>query len=209
MRLRIASAADSAALLAIYGQYIETTITFEYALPDVQEFAARITGTLAGYPWLVCEEDGRILGYAYAHRAQARAAYQWNAELSVYLDRACTGRGLGPVLYRALIALLTMQGVRTVYGCVTRPNPPSEAMHRQMGFTRLGVFHKAGYKCGAWHDVTWFEKEIAPHTDAPVPPTPFPALPREQVEDVLSTLAEKKKNCYPFIYKEKQGGEFQ
>ncbi|MBP3312026.1 MAG: N-acetyltransferase [Butyricicoccus sp.] len=189
MKLRVAAAADSAALLAIYGQYIETTITFEYVLPDVREFAGRITGTLAEYPYLVCEEDGRILGYAYAHRAQARAAYQWNAELSVYLDRSCTGRGLGRMLYRALIDLLRMQGVKTVYGCVTHPNRPSEALHARLGFAPLGTFHKAGYKCGAWHDVTWFEKEIAPHADAPTPPVPFPALPQAQVEDVLARCA--------------------
>ncbi len=101
MGIRMATAADTAELLAIYGQYIDTPITFEYELPTQAEFSARIAGILAEYPYLVWEEDGRILGYGYAHRHMERAAYQWNAELSVYLDRSpedkgwaggCTGR---------------------------------------------------------------------------------------------------------------------
>ena len=191
MELRIASAEDSAALLAIYEPYIETAVTFEYTLPSIQEFAGRIVETMAGYPYLVCQEAGQILGYAYARRAQARAAYQWNAELSVYMAPAHTGRGLGGALYRALLDLLRMQGVKTAYGVVAQPNPHSEALHLRLGFAVLGTCRKAGYKCGAWHDVIWFEKELAPHGNGPAPLTPFPELPQEQVERVLRRYSKK------------------
>lgn len=185
MNIRIATARDSAALLAIYAQYIDTSITFEYVLPTVQEFAGRIMETLTEYPYLVCEDEGTIVGYCYAHRAQVRAAYQWNAEASIYLDREYTGRRLGKLLYGMLFELLAMQGVKTVYGCVTDPNPKSVALHERVGFTRFAVFPQAGYKCGAWHDVLWFQKELNPHEDAPVPVTPFPALPQERVAAIL------------------------
>lgn len=90
---RFAAPADSAALLKIYGEYLDTPITFECALPSEAEFAGRIAAVGREYPYLVCLEKGRIVGYAYAHRQAGRAAYQWNAELSVYLDRSCTSRG--------------------------------------------------------------------------------------------------------------------
>ena len=116
LTFRFAAPADSAALLKIYGEYLDTPITFECALPSEAEFAGRIAAVGREYPYLVCLEKGRIVGYAYAHRQAERAAYQWNAELSVYLDRSCTSRGLGRRLYGALIDILRLQGIRTVYG---------------------------------------------------------------------------------------------
>ena len=147
--MRFASAADAAALLAIYGQYLDTSVTFEQDLPSEAEFARRIGEYGGMHPYLVWEEGGRPVGYAYAHRLGERAAYQWNAELSVYLDRDCTGRGVGRRLYSALMDILRLQGIRTVYGCVTLPNEKSEGLHRTMGFQKLGTYHSAGYKCGA------------------------------------------------------------
>ena len=127
MNLRFADEHDAAACLAIYAQYIDTSITFETALPSEDEFAGRIRSYGAVYPWLIAEEEGKILAYAYAHRAQERAAYDWNAELSVYVSKNAAGRGLGTRLYRALLALLKEQGVRTAYGVVTMPNDASAA----------------------------------------------------------------------------------
>ena len=106
MKLRFADEHDASACLAIYAQYIDTSITFETALPSEAEFAGRIRSYGAVYPWLVAEEDGKILAYAYAHRAQERAAYDWNAELSVYVSKDAAGMGLGAKLYRALLDLL-------------------------------------------------------------------------------------------------------
>ena len=186
---RFAAPADSAALLKIYGEYLDTPITFECALPSEAEFAGRIAAVGREYPYLVCLEKGRIVGYAYAHRQAERAAYQWNAELSVYLDRSCTSRGLERRLYGALIDILRLQGIRTVYGCVTVPNEKSEGLHAALGFARVATFHAAGFKAGAWHDVAWFEKAIAPYDADPSPIRPFPAVEAADIAAVLERFA--------------------
>ena len=177
MNLRFADEHDAAACLAIYAQYIDTSITFETALPSEDEFAGRIRSYGAVYPWLIAEEEGKILAYAYAHRAQERAAYDWNAELSVYVSKNAAGRGLGTRLYRALLALLKEQGVRTAYGVVTMPNDASAALHRKLGFGLLGTYHNTGYKNGRWRDVVWFEKPIGSFTGEPRPLIPITRLP--------------------------------
>ena len=187
MTLRLASPEDGPALLAIYARYIHSAVTFEYELPSRAEFARRIRETLEVYPYLVLEKGGTPLGYAYAHRLGERAAYQWNAELSVYLDRACTGRGLGSSLYRALMDLLRLQGVKTAYAVVTHPNPASEGLHRSLGFRLLGFHQNTGYKNGIWHDVAWFEKALAPYGPRPRPVTPITQIPAEDISRVLSS----------------------
>ena len=186
MSIRLARPEDGPALLAIYGQYIHTPITFEYELPTQEEFARRISSTLEGYPYLVWEEGGAPLGYAYAHREREREAYRWNAELSIYLDSRATGRGVGRALYTALMELLALQGVRTAYGAVTDPNPASEGLHQALGFRRLGVHQNTGYKNGRWHGVIWFEKALAPYGPEPAPVVPFPRLSPEAVAAVLA-----------------------
>lgn len=196
MEIRFATERDSAALLHIYRQYIDTPITFEYELPTEAAFARRIRDIAAAYPYLVCEENGRIVGYAYAHRQAERAAYQWNAELSVYLDRAYTGRGIGKRLYGMLMDLLRLQGVRTVYALVTVPNEKSEGLHRAMGFRRMGTQRSTGYKDGAWRDVAWFEKAIAPYGEAPAPLLPIRQVPAEQTAAILR---ESGRRCEPLL----------
>ena len=173
MTLRFADERDTPACLAIYAQYIETSITFETILPSEAEFAGRIRSYGAVYPWLIAEEDGNVLAYAYAHRAQERAAYGWNAELSVYVSEAAAGRGLGTRLYRALLELLKAQGIRTAYGVVTMPNDASAALHKKLGFRLLGTYHNTGYKNGRWRDVVWFEKHIGSFEGAPEPVRPI------------------------------------
>lgn len=159
--LRRASAADAQGILDIYAPYIENTaVTFEYDVPSIEEFTARVRQAASTYPYLVCEADGDIAGYAYARRHKERAAYGWNAELSVYLSPAWQGRGIGTALYRALIALLDAQHVKNLYACVTLPNEASVRLHEKTGFSLLGAYHKSGWKNGAWHDVGWFEKRL-------------------------------------------------
>ena len=133
MNIRLAHPEDAEALLAIYGQYIDTSITFEYELPSRAEFEGRIREFSRDYPYLVCEDGGKIVGYGYAHRAMERAAYQWNAELSVYLDRDSRAKGLGKKLCLLLMELLRLQGIRTVYSVVTSPNPRSERLQQAPG----------------------------------------------------------------------------
>lgn len=185
MLVRLVVPNDSTALLNIYGQYIETPVTFEYVLPTEQEFANRIAGISKCYPYLVCEENKQIKGYAYACRHLERAAYQWNAELSVYLDRSFTSRGLGKKLCRILIDILKLQGVRTVYGGVVVPNAKSEALHKSLGFEAAGVYPNMGYKCGKWRDVIWFAKQIAPYDVDPQPIIPIGRIPEEQIQKII------------------------
>ena len=185
MGLRFATAEDSVALLEIYGQYLDTPVTFEYALPTEAEFARRITDFGGAYPYLVWEENGKIFGYAYAHALGERAAYQWSAELSIYLDHSSTGQGLGRRLYGALTDILRLQGIHTVYGCVTVPNERSEKLHAALGFRLAGTWRSSGYKCGAWHDVAWFEKPIAPYQQDPAPFRPIGTIPAETLEKIL------------------------
>lgn len=185
MRVRFAEEKDAADLLKIYNQYIDTTITFEYVLPSEEEFQRRIRETKRAYPYLVCETDGQIIGYAYAHRSMERAAYQWNAELSVYLDRDVRGEGIGRHMYDILIALLKEQGVKNVYAYVTSPNPRSEAFHREMGFSKLGTYHSSGYKCGRWCDVLLFEKQITPYEIEPKPIFTIHEISEEVIRAIL------------------------
>ncbi|MDO4269619.1 MAG: GNAT family N-acetyltransferase [Eubacteriales bacterium] len=183
--IRLASAADAPRLLAVYAPYIEhTAVTFEYDVPGVDEFAARVTETAAAYPYLLCEREGEVLGYAYAHRHMARAAYGWNVETSVYLAPDVQRQGIGTALYRALTALLERQNVKNLYACVTLPNKASERLHEKMGFSFLGAYHKSGWKNGAWHDVGWFEKRLG-GDEAPRDFIPLPRLCRSAVDEIL------------------------
>lgn len=184
--VRFASSADAERLLAIYGQYIGTSVTFEYDLPSPAEFAARIRDIIERWPYLVCEQDGAAVGYAYAHLARERKAYGWYVELSIYLDRSHTGRGLGRRLYGLLLELLRLQGVKTAMGCVTVPNPASEALHTALGFVRAGTSPSAGYKNGAWHDVAWFEKPLSPYDVPPAPVVPVGDLDPAVVQALIN-----------------------
>ncbi len=185
MSIRMAEPADVPAMLAIYAEYIDTTITFETEVPTEQDFRGRLEGILNEHPWIVWEEDGRVCAYAYAHRLKERAAYAWSTELSVYVDRGCRGSGIGRRLYEALIAILGMQGVVRVFACVTIPNGPSESFHRAMGFRTVGRFEKAGYKSGEWHDVEWLEKEIRECDGCPGEMVLLPDMDMSEMESVL------------------------
>jgi L-amino acid N-acyltransferase YncA len=186
MIIRLASIKDRNALLKIYSQYIDTSITFECVLPTEEDFEERISGIIKDYPYLVCEENGEILGYAYAHRQMEREAYQWNAELSIYLDKSFTSKGVGKKLYCILIDILKLQGIKTVYGGVTVPNKKSEGLHLGLGFTSLGVYHNTGYKNNKWHDVEWFEKQIMPYNIEPEPFVSITKIDSEKIQEIIN-----------------------
>ena len=185
MIIRLATIKDSNALLKIYSQYIDTAITFECVLPTEKQFEERIADIIKDYPYLVCEENGEILGYAYAHRHMEREAYQWNAELSIYLDNNFTSKGIGKKLYSILIEILKLQGIKTVYGGVTVPNKKSEKLHLRLGFKSIGIYHNTGYKNGKWLDVEWFEKQIMPYSIKPEPFTPINKIHNEKIQEVI------------------------
>lgn len=189
--LRQARPEDAEAVLEIYAPYIKNTnITFEYEVPSIPEFRKRMEGIMEEYPYLVCEIDGVMAGYAYAHRYKERAAYQWDAELSVYLREEYARRGIGRAFYTALMEILKEQNVRNVYGIVTSPNPPSEALHAAMGFRLFGVSQKTGYKLGKWIDVSGFERPIG---DPDSPPGELLAISQvspERIAEILNEAAE-------------------
>lgn len=189
VQFRLVQYHDVPAILHIYEPYVlETSITFEFTPPSLEEFLSRVRTISAEYPYLVCLDKGRIVGYAYAHRHMERAAYQWNAELSIYLEQGYHGRGIGRKLYSALIEILRLQNIRNVYGCVTSPNEKSERLHEALGFTKLGVFHNAGYKCGKWHDVSWYEKAISPYGLNPEPWISIQNVDKEKILEILKNL---------------------
>lgn len=169
--IRLATPADAGACVEIYRPSIERShASFEVTVPGVEDFAARMRDTLDDYPWLVStDEDGAVTGYAYAFRHRSRHAYQWNAEVSAYVDSAAHRRGVGRALYLALFDCLRTQGMVNAYAGVTLPNDPSVAFHESLGFEPVGVYRRIGFKFGEWHDVGWWALRLR-EDDNPTPP---------------------------------------
>lgn len=185
--IRMATFDDGPALAQIYRPYVlKTSVTFEYDPPSGEEMSRRISQFYPRFPYLVYEENGVILGYAYAHPQHERAAYQWSAELSVYAEWSHRGQGIGKALYQPLIRLLERQGYYSLYACITQPNPVSMAMHQKMGFEVAGIFDKAGYKMGEWHGVGWLIKFLRPfNNEAPTAPLLVTNIPKGEMEGIL------------------------
>ena len=160
--IRIATEADLPAILAIYGPYVEnTTFTFEYTVPTLDAFTARFREITAQFPWLVYEEDGSVLGYAYGSAPFHRDAYSWCAEVSIYLCPEAHGRGLGRRLYAALEQLMAAQGYCLLYSIVTAENTGSVAFHKAVGYSFLAEFPHCGMKFGRWLGIIWLEKRLS------------------------------------------------
>ena len=136
-------------------------MSFETAVPSVDEFAARVQKALGGWAWLVAETADGVAGYAYGTRWRERPAYSRTVETSVYLSAEFQGRGIGRALYRALLEDLTAKGFHTAVAGIALPNDASEALHRALGFEKVGVFRAVGRKFGAWHDVSWWQRPLA------------------------------------------------
>ena len=161
MVIRQASAKDAAAMLDIYRPIVENTATsFELAVPTVEEFRARIERVVATHEWLVADIDGDLAGYAYASAHRAREAYQYSAEVSVYIHPRDRGQGLAKGLYSSLFESLRNLGFHSAYAAIALPNDSSIALHKACGFTEIGTFREVGYKHGAWHDVSWWQRRI-------------------------------------------------
>lgn len=177
---------DAQATLDIYTPYIlYSDITFECTVPTTEEFLIRIEHYAELFPYLVYEIDGKIAGYAYAGKQREREAFQWNAETSVYVDEKYQRRGIAGRLYSALLAILTLQGYRTAYACITYPNDKSIALHDKFGFTETAIFRRTGYKLGKWHDTVWLEKQLGKYEPEPAPPIPFRQINEKFVSSIL------------------------
>jgi L-amino acid N-acyltransferase YncA len=171
-RVRAATERDGAACAAIYEPYVTgTAITFEIEPPAAAEMAERIATASRSHAWLVLEEEGRVVGYAYGARLQPRAAYRWACEVSVYLEPGRRRSGGGRTLYEALFARLRERGFRIAVAGMTLPNEGSVGLHRAMGFEPVGTYRRIGYKLGGWHDVAWMQRRLLDDDGEPPEPS--------------------------------------
>ena len=190
--IRIAQENDVPAILEIYAPYIlTTTATFEYDVPSQESFLRRFRDITAQFPWLVWEEDGQILGYAYASAPYSRAAYAWCAEPSVYLLPQAQGRGIGRKLYAALEAILKYQGYQVLYALITQENSGSLQFHTRLGYRFSVLFPNCGFKFGRWLGLIWMEKRLKSVEIPSNPPTPWMAIRQNEqkisyILDILS-----------------------
>jgi L-amino acid N-acyltransferase YncA len=170
-KLRLIAPDDAVATLKIYKHYVDQTIvSFEYEAPSVTEWAARIKTNSTEYPWVVCEFENEIIGYAYASKHRYRTAYSWSAESTVYLSEKFHGRGLARILYETLFGLLKIQGYVNVFAGVALPNEKSENLHLALGFSEIGIFKKIGFKLNGWHDTRWFQLQLTEPPERPSMP---------------------------------------
>jgi phosphinothricin acetyltransferase len=164
--IRDATPADAGACAAIYAPYVTgSIISFEAEPPTESEMRGR---TQAAHCWLVAEDDGEVIGYAYGSSHRDRAAYRWAADVAIYLDARHRGRGVGRRLYAELFERLREQGLCVACAGIALPNAASEALHRAMGFTEVGVYRRIAYKLGRWIDTRWYQLELRP-ADGPPP----------------------------------------
>lgn len=174
MSIRVATAGDLPRILEIYAPYVEnTTVSFEYTVPTAEEFSTRFRAVTEQFPWLVWEEKGRILGYAYASAPFERAAYRWCAEPSIYLAPEAHRQGIGRKLYAALEAILQKQGYRLLYAIITDENEGSLLFHSSLGYTHLTHFPGCGWKFGRRLGIRWMQKELPFVENSENPPLPW------------------------------------
>ena len=161
--IRLAEEGDAEGVRSIYAPVVrETAISFELEPPSREEMRERIRSLRGRLPWLLCTEGPEVCGYAYADRFRTRAAYQWSAEVTVYVSATWRRRGVGQALYTSLLESLRLLGYRSAFAGIALPNPASIALHETLGFRPAGIFRAAGFKLGRWHDVGWWQLELQP-----------------------------------------------
>ena len=175
--IRLATERDAEQIAVIYAPNVtDTIISFELEPPGAEEMRRRIGATLERYPWLVCERQERVLGYAYAGAHGSREAYRWSVDVSVYVREEAQRTGVGRALYTSLFAALRLQGFYNAYAGATLPNPASVGLHESVGFRPVGVYRDVGYKMGAWHDVVWWHLPLREKIADPDPPAYLPSV---------------------------------
>ncbi len=202
MKIRTASPRDGAALLKIYGPYVErTAITFEYRVPSVEEFSGRIERTLKQYPYFAAEFEGELVGYAYAGPFHEREAYDWAVETSIYVAWDQRKMGIGRRLHDALETALREQGILNMNACVACPCGEADEyltwssleFHRRLGYRLVGEFRQCGYKFGRWYNMAWLERHIGDHLGEQPVPKAFGDI-RERMEQGLSACSGHQEN---------------
>jgi len=169
--VREASELDAEACAAVYAPYVtDTVISFESEPPTPAQMAERIAAAVRTHAWVVLEDGGRVVGYAYGGPHQTRPAYRWACEVSIYIEPGRRRTGGGRALYEALFARLGERGYRMVVAGMTLPNDASVGLHTAMGFEPVGVYRRIGFKHGAWRDVAWVQRAIGTERDPPAEP---------------------------------------
>ena len=169
--VRLAESTDAAGVHAIYAPVVrDTAISFEIDPPSIEEMSRRIVSTLPKYPWLVCSDDGDILGYVYAGRHRERGAYAWSVDVTAYIHPKVHHCGIGRALYSTLLSLLALQGYTRAFAGITLPNAASVGLHEALGFSPIGVYPAVGYKLGDWHDTGWWQRALRPSSRNPATP---------------------------------------
>jgi phosphinothricin acetyltransferase len=143
------------------------------------------------YPWLVCEIDNNIAGYAYASCFNEREAYDWSVDFSVYVDPKYHRKNIGRALYYALFELVKLQGYYNAYAGVTLPNIKSEGLHESFGFKTIGVYENVGYKFGSWHDVKWYGLKINEYGQSPSKPGDINEISKTDEFEIIIKNAEQ------------------
>lgn len=195
--VRTAVPADAEQLLEIYTPFViskdssVSNVSFELVAPSLEEFRQRIIDISAKFPYLVAEQDGKILGYVYCHPYRERLAYQWAVEVTIYLAPTGQGKGLGRVLYEAMERILCLQGVTMAYSCITLGNEHSIKMHEALGYKLIGTFHYSGYKNDQWLDTVWLEKLLQPCAQQPRNIIGWREVPQDAVTEILQQATEK------------------
>jgi phosphinothricin acetyltransferase len=190
--VRLANPSDASSILAIYAPFVlNTAISFETDIPSVSEFALRIEKGLHRFPWIVCESEGIVAGYAYASPYRERAAYQWSCECSVYLHEQYRGRRIGEELYAVLFHILKLQGMKTVYAGITLPNEASEHLHARCGFEQFALYENVGYKLNAWQKVGWWRLTLGDYERKPAPPVYFSKMDHHLLPALFNSASER------------------
>ena len=191
--IRRAVPKDAVNILKIYAPYVENTaISFEYEVPSEAEFRGRIESTLKRYPYIVAEQEGRIIGYAYVSIFHERKAYDWAVETSIYVDKDCKRSGCGKLLYQGLEKILKKQHISNLYACIAYTEHEDEHLtndsmhfHEHLGYELVGTFKKCGYKFNRWYDMIWMEKMIGEHPAEPEAFIPFSEMDVKEISELI------------------------
>lgn len=188
IKIRVATSQHVTQIREIYRPHIEDNwASFEYDLPDEKSYLERLQHTMIKFPWLVAvAPSGQVAGYCYAAHHRSREAYQWNCELSVYIQADYARQSIAFKLYQTLFKLLDIQGYQNLLAGIALPNDASIALHRKMGFEEIGVYRNIGYKMNGFRDVSWWSKFIGAPNEVPETPTPFSELDQQLIEEIIN-----------------------
>jgi len=201
MIIREVNINDADALSDIYKYYVDNfPYSFEYVAPSAEEFAERIDDISEKFPFFVCEDNGEIIGFAYAHKFKERKAYQWVCETSIYAKNGCTQKGVGKLLYENLLPALKQQGFVKAFAVLGCPNEGSEIFHQKMGFSFVSTLPNIGYKLGSWHDIKYYVLELNPFRDDMPEPLEYHQIKQEK--ETYETDEERQARIYPVILSE-------